>query len=83
MDCDSKDGDYKSMLGKSNLTYQYVRMSDRVFSKVKALNGGLEKVKDDNSIVFVLDLHLQVPLNIFDRIRKVSMATLSYNYLTL
>jgi len=41
------------------------------FSKVKALNYGIKHIRSSDSIAFMLDLHLQLPLNIFDRIRKV------------
>ena len=42
------------------------------FNKVKALNYGIKHVTNKNSIMFVMDLHLQIPLNMFDRIRKVN-----------
>ena len=41
------------------------------FNKVKMLNYGIEKVQNKNSIIFILDLHLQLPPNMFDRMRKV------------
>ena len=46
------------------------------FSKVRALNYGIKHVGSSNSIVFILDLHLQLPLNMFDRIRKVRIQKL-------
>ena len=41
------------------------------FNKVKMLNYGIKKVQNKNSIIFILDLHLQLPPNMFDRMRKV------------
>ena len=76
MDYNSTDGNYEEILRKSNLKYTYVNPIAKEkrnikFNKVKALNYGIKHVKNNDSIVFVLDLHLQLPLHVFDRIRKV------------
>ena len=78
IDYNSTDGDYEQILKSSKLKFKYInpirdsKFSGK-FSKVKALNYGIKRVKNENSIIFILDLHLQLPLNIFDRIRKVSI----------
>ena len=80
IDFNSTDGNYKQILKSSKLKFKYynpLKDSDKLtgnstkFNKVKMLNYGIKKVKNENSIIFILDLHLQLPLNIFDRIRKV------------
>ena len=53
--------------------HTYVRIEEKIFNKVKALNIGLDHVTDDDSIAFVLDLHLQLPIYMFDRARKVNV----------
>lgn len=73
IDFNSTDGDVAAMLNSYSVPHLYVRVdTNSSFNKVKSLNIGLSHVTDDESIVFVLDLHLQLPLNIFDRVRKVS-----------
>ena len=79
IDYNSTDGNYEQILKSSKLKYKYlnpVRNTDKLdepvkFNKVKALNYGIQHVENENSIIFILDLHLQLPLNIFDRIKKV------------
>lgn len=72
VDCGSTDGNYETILKGSGLDHDYLWLDQEEFSKVKALNHGLNHIKDNNSIAFILDLHLQLPVNMFDRIRKVS-----------
>ena len=84
VDYNSTDGNYSEILARSKLKYTYFNpiLDDEdgnntvngtvKFSKVKALNYGLNLVDDENSIAFIMDMHLQFPLNIFDRIRKVT-----------
>ncbi|XP_066929538.1 uncharacterized protein [Clytia hemisphaerica] len=78
IDYNSTDGDYEQILKASKLKFKYMnpirdsKLSTK-FSKVKALNYGIKHVQNENSIVFILDLHLQLPLNIFDRIRKLTI----------
>ncbi|XP_066927984.1 uncharacterized protein [Clytia hemisphaerica] len=78
IDYNSTDGDYEQILKASKLKFKYLnpirdsKLSTK-FSKVKALNYGIKHVQNENSIVFILDLHLQLPLNIFDRIRKLTI----------
>ena len=42
------------------------------FYKTAAINEAAATVKDDNSIIFLLDLHLDLPVNLIHTIRKVS-----------
>jgi len=87
IDYNSTDGNYQEIMKKSNLKHNYLNpirdeefmnaggkggKNASKFSKVKALNYGIRHVRSSDSIVFILDLHLQLPLNIFDRIRKVN-----------
>lgn len=71
----SSNTDHEKLLNRSKLKYHYTNcgLKGEQFSKVKALNHGIRQVKDDASIIFVLDLHLQLPTNIFDRIRKLTI----------
>ena len=71
IDYNSTDGDVTSLLKNYDVKVRYIKVDDARFNKVKALNIGLRHVSNSNSIVFILDLHLQLPMNIFDRIRKV------------
>uniref|UniRef100_A0A7M5XCJ4 Hexosyltransferase n=1 Tax=Clytia hemisphaerica TaxID=252671 RepID=A0A7M5XCJ4_9CNID len=89
IDYNSTDGNYEQILKSSKLKYKYlnpVRDTDKLdkepvkFNKVKALNYGIKHVENENSIIFILDLHLQLPLNIFDRIKKMTVqGRTSYN----
>ena len=87
IDFNSTDGNYEQILKSSKLKFKYynpLKDSDKPngnstkFNKVKMLNYGIKKVKNENSVIFILDLHLQLPLNIFDRIRKVNIFSLHY-----
>ena len=74
LDNESSDGDYQELLSHSEIPSRYVRVQGKKFSKVKALNEGLANVPDnENNIAMVLDLHLQLPDDFFDRTRKVSL----------
>ena len=42
------------------------------FYKTAAINEAAESVKNDNSIIFLLDLHLDLPVNLIHTIRKVN-----------
>ena len=42
------------------------------FHKTAAINEAAESVKNDNSIIFLLDLHLDLPVSLIHTIRKVN-----------
>lgn len=42
------------------------------YSRTKSFNRAVEQVHDPQTIVFTLDLHLDLPTTLFDDIRKVS-----------
>ena len=77
MDFNSTDGNITELLKNSNINYTLINM-DGPFNKVVALNKAASGI-DDESIVFVLDLHLEIPLHLFDQVRKVSKINLTFN----
>ena len=70
VDFNSTDGNITKLLESSYLNYTLINMGEP-FNKVIGLNKGASGVNND-SIVFVLDLHLEMPLHLFDQVRKVS-----------
>ena len=93
VDYNSTDGDYEKIMKNSNLRYTYLNpirdeafmkqyKNSSKFSKVRALNYGLKHVLNSDSIVFILDLHLQLPITMFDRIRKVRIKNKPFSYFT-
>lgn len=42
------------------------------YSRTKSFNRAVKHVRDPQTIVFTLDLHLDLPTTLFDDIRKVS-----------
>ena len=70
VDFHSTDADLKGYLQRSKLNYTFLQMKGN-FSKVKGLNEGVRHIPTNDSIVFVMDLHLQIPDHIFDQARKV------------
>lgn len=43
------------------------------FYKTAGINEAAESVKDDNSVICLLDLHLDLPANLIQTVRKVSI----------
>ena len=70
----SQDIDVKKLLERSKLNFTFFNMEGN-FSKVTALNQGVARIPDKDSIVFVMDLQLQIPDHIFDQTRKVSSSS--------
>ncbi|XP_031566882.1 N-acetyl-beta-glucosaminyl-glycoprotein 4-beta-N-acetylgalactosaminyltransferase 1-like [Actinia tenebrosa] len=71
VDFNSTDINIKNVLEKSDLKDRYqILWKPSPFWKTNGLNEAVELIKDSNSIVFTLDLHLHLPANIFDAIRK-------------
>ncbi|XP_048581351.1 beta-1,4-N-acetylgalactosaminyltransferase 3 isoform X2 [Nematostella vectensis] len=71
VDFNTTDIDIDAYLQKSalNRSYTLVRMKGHFF-KTLAINTGVATVKDNNSIIFLMDLHITVPSCFFDTIRK-------------
>ena len=73
VDFDSKDIDLDNALKKTAIpSYQYANIKEK-FRKVVGLQQAASMVKDPNSIVFVMDLHIDIPYHFLDDVRKVSV----------
>ena len=69
---DGIDIDLKEALKRSGIPhYQHVRLQGK-FQKALGLQLAAGMVKDPNSILFVMDLHLDIPYHFLDDVRKVS-----------
>ena len=73
VDFDSKDLDIEKALKQAAIpNYQYANKNDK-FSRASGLQRAAEMVKEPNSIVFAMDLHLDIPYHFLDDVRKVSV----------
>ena len=69
---DGVDIDLKEALKRSGIPhYQHVRLQGK-FQKALGLQVAAGMIKDPNSILFVMDLHLDIPFHFLDDVRKVS-----------
>ena len=74
VDFDSKDIDIGNALKKAAIpSYQYTNTKGD-FSRALGLQKAAEMVRDPNSILFAMDLHLDIPYHFLDDVRKVSEA---------
>ena len=72
-DFDSKDLDLENALKKAAIPgYQYVIIKEK-FKKVVGLQQAAAMIADPNSIVFIMDLHIDIPYHLLDDVRKVSV----------
>lgn len=81
---DGIDVDLKEALRKSGIPqYRHIRLRGR-FEKAKGLQLAASTVTNPNSIVFVMDLHLDIPYHFLDDVRKVceSFAHIVFSLLT-
>ena len=70
-DFDRKDMDLEDTLKKSELPYyHYIRIQD-TFQRALGLQIAADVVTEPNSILFTMDLHLDVPYHFLDDVRKV------------
>ena len=71
-DFDSKDLDLRDAMRKAAIpSYQHVNIKEN-FRKVVGLQQAADMIRDPNSIVFVMDLHIDIPYHFLDDVRKVS-----------
>ena len=74
VDFDSKDIDIDNALKKATIpTYQYANTKEN-FSRALGLQKAAEMVIDPDSILFAMDLHLDIPYHFLDDVRKVNEA---------
>ena len=72
VDFDSKDIDIDDALKKAAIpSYQYANTKGD-FSRALGLQKAAEMVRDPNSVLFAIDLHLDIPHHFLDDVRKVS-----------
>ena len=64
--------DVKKALEKSGLPNYILLENSGKFYKTLAIQQGLDLIQDPNQIVFQCDLHINIPTNLIDEIRKVS-----------
>ena len=76
-DFGSTDANLKEILQQATFEHSYMRNEQR-FSKVIGLNRAVTSIQEKDPIIFVLDLQLQLPLFLFDYIRKVSRSFRPY-----
>lgn len=70
-DFDSTDLDFENVLKKAAIpSYQFAKIKDK-FSRALGLQLAAEMVKDPNSILFAMDLHIDTPYHFLDDVRKV------------
>ena len=74
IDFESQDIDMKRAFNTSLLRSRHTVVNlQGKFYKTLALNEGVEVVPSPRDIVFLFDLHIDVPVDILDSVRKVAM----------
>lgn len=72
VDFDSTDGDIDTLLKNGPLTEKYTVLKRAgPFNKTLAVKEGVDSITDPESIVFLFDLHVTVPVTLLESIRKV------------
>ncbi|XP_065659547.1 uncharacterized protein LOC100206109 [Hydra vulgaris] len=69
VDYESNDGNVSEILTSTKFPYTLLLKKGN-FSKVKGLNAAVKSIIEDDALMFVLDLQIQIPLFLFDSIRK-------------
>ena len=70
IDFDSTDIDLEVLLRQSKLKNWILLRMAGSFIKVQAQNAAIDIIKSRNEIVFTCDLHLDIPIDLFETIRK-------------
>ena len=75
IDYESQDIDVESVLKESSISeYTVLKMAgEKEFRRSEALQRGADAVKDPSSILFLCDLHLKIPGDLIELIRKVRL----------
>ncbi|XP_066932285.1 uncharacterized protein [Clytia hemisphaerica] len=68
-DFGSTDANLKEILQQATFEHSYMR-NEQKFSKVIGLNRAVSSIQEEDPIIFILDLQLQLPIFLFDYIRK-------------
>ena len=77
IDFESQDIDVNKAFNTSALSTRYTLLNMKgKFYKTLALNKGVEVVPSPHDIIFLFDLHIDVPADILDSLRKVRNLTL-------
>ena len=79
IDFESQDIDIDKVFNVWPLKERYtLKRMTGPFYKTLALQEGVKTVPNDHDIVFLFDLHIDVPIGIFDSVRKVSFLAKYY-----
>ena len=70
LDFESEDVNITDLIEKSSLLNKHLITLIGPYSRTSSLNTAINYVQDDKDIIFMCDLHLDLPLNIIDVIRK-------------
>ena len=65
----------QSVCKNNNFSFSVIRKTGH-FYKTAGINEAASSVKNENSIIFLLDLHLDLPVNLIQTIRKVNIGLL-------
>lgn len=69
VDFNSTDAILENILKEANFPYTLLKRPGK-FCKVRGLNVAVKSISEEDALMFIMDLHLQIPLFIFDYIRK-------------
>ena len=77
-DYDSSDINLEDVLRQSSLTNFTLLRQSGAYSRTRSFTEAINLVKDPRSIIFMMDLHLDIASPFINNIRKVSCFTSSY-----
>ncbi|KAK3738436.1 hypothetical protein QZH41_017073, partial [Actinostola sp. cb2023] len=69
-DFESKDIDMEAQLKARQIPPYTLIKKSGIFSRSMSMNAAIRTIEDPHTIVFALDLHLEIPNTIFDDVRK-------------
>ena len=70
VDFESDDVNITDLIENSSLLNKHLITQAGPYSRTSSLNKAINYVQDDNDIIFMCDLHLDIPVDIVDVIRK-------------